>query len=192
MIETTQERVRYLLEGSVSVPFKRYLHISFKRDLEKQIIVPKLPDSIIEYLEDLKTNPGLKNNLEDFNTPRFCMAETLDGCLNALGHLLKLLDEHPCLNFYVYTNREEIKKMYDSEYLTKHRKVFDAHETGEVWVLEPLRVKMLGKFSISKKNINYFDRTTLTAFNDKRYSPVEDMNHYKYKKLPKFDPYSFY
>lgn len=180
-----QQLVECLLSEGAA---ERMLHVSFRGDLDKKVIVPKLPDSVLEYLDDLEKNPNIRNDLEETRTPRFCMAPTIAGCLNALSHLVRLLDKYPHLTFYVYTNAAPVGKHYDWRYLDSQKLVFDAYLTKEMWVLEPIQLKKIGKFNLSKANIDSrVGKISVLPFNAPTKSGyVCPMFHYRFKNLPEF------
>ena len=158
--------------------FEKFFHLSLQEDLGGKILVPKLPNSIIEFLRDKEKQPGLENKLEEVSTPRLCMAPTIEGCLNALGHIISLLNERPYLTFHVYQNADKITKSYNWEYLHHKRLVFDAYLTHEIWVLEPIRLRHIGCFRLDKSCI--LSRKRILPFNDRKMERVP-MYHFKFK-----------
>ena len=149
-------------------------HLSENDDLDKILITPRVP-SIFD--------DGVRSNLEEGKTPRFCMAPTLEGCLNGLGFLFKKLNKKPFIRFVVYSNRESLTNFYDYNYLTENRLVHDAYLTEEHWILQPLHLDKLGSFYFSKENIK----------GGKRIYPYNDHNEKKlntyffvFTDLPKF------
>lgn len=77
---------------------------------------------------------------EDDSTPRVCLAPTLGGCLAAIegwNHVAPL-DVDYAERVVVYENAEPVEVMVPSR-----RLVADAPETGEVWALEPVRLRIV-------------------------------------------------
>lgn len=157
-----------------------YYHISFKNNLHTNLIIPRIPQDIIE--SHLKDRIEI---LENINIPRFCMSETLEGCLNSVSHLLNLLDSYPHLTFYVYANKGEVNRFYNSNYLHDNRLVFDAYATQEIWVLEPIELELLGYFNIDKSYLK--ENIKVKLFNEDN-NFHEHFSHYKFNKLPKILP----
>lgn len=158
--------------------YESYYHISFKNNLHNNLIVPQIPQCITE--SELVDKEKVET-LENTSIARFCMSKSIEGCLNSVSHLLKLLDTYPHLTFYVYTNKNKINKFYDSEYLNDNRLVFDAHETEEIWVLDPLELVLLGYFNIDKSYLK--EKLEVKNFNeDNNYHQY--FFHYKFNELP--------
>lgn len=73
---------------------------------------------------------------EDKNTPRVCLAPTLGGCLAAIEAWSRLGPGDD--QIVVYWNADPIEVLVPSR-----RLVPDAPETGEVWSLEPTRLRLV-------------------------------------------------
>jgi hypothetical protein len=115
------------------------------------------------------------------------MAKSLEGCLNGVANFLKLTKKYPSITFHVYTNRNKMDGVYDSSYLTKHRLVYDAHKTGEVWATEPLELDKVGTFDLRKGHINWKSAHSVRPFGDENEEPYEEMTHYEYINLPEIN-----
>lgn len=73
---------------------------------------------------------------EENKTPRISFATSIDGALIALGYNLK------GKKFYVYTGDLTNQRTIGTSTLLSKNYVPDAHHTGEVWVLDPIRIKL--------------------------------------------------
>lgn len=165
--------------------FKQWYHISFNPKLDLALCIPQVPSNIKEYLDDIISGRAevIDFTKEDMDTPRFCMAETIEGCLNGFGKL-KLLQKYPYIKLYVYRNKYELQNYLSSEYLTTNRLVFDAHHTKEIWVTEPIHLEKVGEFKLSKDNIILDSAYAVHPFNDITLKKDTHLHMYKYKNLP--------
>lgn len=158
--------------------YENYYHISFKNNMHNNLIVPQIPQCITE--SELIEKERVET-LENTSIARFCMSKSIEGCLNSVSHLLKLLDTYPHLTFYVYINKKKINKFYDSQYLHENKLVFDAHETKEIWVLEPIELELLGFCNIDKSHLK--EKLRVKIFNEEN-NYHEYFFHYKFNELP--------
>lgn len=116
---------------------KTYYHISDSKKLTH--LTPKVPEIAVAGFEDLTIK-------------RVCVAESIENCLRAIM---------PADN----------KKLYVYQIITDEKpykpfiyQVADCKETGELWFLEDVKVKLIGKIKviteISKKQVkNYKKRS---------------------------------
>lgn len=106
----------------------KYYHVSFDLQLTK-LFEPRVPK--------VKTLP------EDKSTPRICFSPTIEQCLQALSY-----DKHKYIcegnNFVLFTidtdNLSE-SEWCSNEIIVQSKWVFDAVETGEIWLLRPKQLK---------------------------------------------------
>lgn len=92
-------------------------HLSEDNNLT--VLTPKIPECATSIYENI-------------STPRVCFGKSISGCLSALQDL-------PNTKYYVYTPIENIDTITPSI-----EQVSDAKATGEVWTLNPVKVKCIG------------------------------------------------
>lgn len=114
------------LETSISeyrIDSFRYYHLS--QDNNLTVLEPKVPDNFLT-----------RNKYEDSKTPRVSFAPTINQCLMGMS---ENVDGN---EYYVY-----IPYQIDYNKLVKPHtnQVPDCNITGEVWALQPVRVKCVGK-----------------------------------------------
>lgn len=107
-----------------------------KHDLVREF-VPRVPES---------ANPP-----EDVVTPRICFAETLEGCLTAIGHPFYYPGTPEPLT--VWEGDFDERYIISPEYLYSTSSVMDCLRTREWWVLHP--VTLTGKLIY----LTYFEKT---------------------------------
>lgn len=112
----------------------RYYHLSELPDLHE--LQPSISDNFMT-----------KNGYEENKTPRVCFSPSIDQCLMAMSANIK--DKE----YYVYTpyniNTNKLRKPTINE-------VPDSNITGEVWSLEPIKVKCIGKIKVlNAKDISH-------------------------------------
>lgn len=98
-----------------------------KHDLVRTFI-PRVPES---------ANPP-----EDTITPRICFAESLEGCLSAIGHAFYYPGRPELLTVWEYN--ADTRYCIPPEYLYGKGLVMDSLRTREWWVLQPLT--LTGKY----------------------------------------------
>ena len=101
-------------------------HIS-EKNLDNKILYPRIPNNYMT-----------KNGYEDNKTPRVSFSKSIDGCLIALSANIKGKE------FYIYEpidNNVKIKSITNND-------VPDANLTDEVWILEPVKIKVTGKIKV--------------------------------------------
>lgn len=104
-----------------------FYHLSEKPSLD--LLTPKIPKYAVSLYEEKKT-------------PRVCFSKSIKGCLSAL----QIENDE----LYVYT-------MVDSNteiYTPSHFEVVDAFLTEEIWVLNEVKVKCLGKIHAQNLHTN--------------------------------------
>lgn len=114
----------------------KLFHIS-SNDLNNKIITPKIPDNIL-------TKMGIENN----SIPRISFAPEIKYSLLAIGYN-RLKSGPDILNVYEPDNYRSLK-IIDSKELDQKGYVPDAKRTREVWVLNNVKFKYLGKIKIIK------------------------------------------
>ena len=137
---------------SVFLKEKKLYHLSMNDSITH--LTARVPNDVLVNKED---------TLENFTIPRTCVALSIDGCILGLqinSRHFKTEDPNETILFTVY---EPVS--YDSlilktnQELIKEKLVFDAHITGEVWILNPsIEVKKIASIRVYKeitKEINY-------------------------------------
>lgn len=128
---------------------KLFFHISFDDSLDGKILKPRIPNWIKETFgnnidkaeEDMKD----KGYVEDIRTPRVCFSNSINGCLNAILNINKML-HIAGKEIYVYIPEKPIKeyKHKTNKELIKEKLIFDAKITNEMWILEDVKLKLYG------------------------------------------------
>ena len=148
----------------MSIPPQSYYHLSFNPHLDEVEIKTRIPYSITP------------SEMEDTTTKRFCMASSVENCLNSVSHLFSLLTLYPYLSFNIYTNYSNIIQYYSSEYLHTNKLVFDAYYTREIWVLEEIKLLKLGELELHPHHLG--KKTPVALFNN---SKTLHPSHYRYE-----------
>lgn len=120
-------------------------HISLY-NLDNKILEPKVPYNFFT-----------QHNYENTNIKRISFAPTIEQCLLAIGGNLE------GRIFYVHEPFEYLNlKTIDNEVINKNQYVPDSHLTGEVWVTNPTKLKLVSKIkvgkAIDKPKIIYYDK----------------------------------
>ena len=152
---------------------KLYFHLSPDSYLDGQVFKPRVP----EYLD--RYDPEDKN-FENDTTPRVCFSPSIEGCLNGIQVNLPRVNVMPAKStrFYVYTPEKpfhEYKHKTNKE-LIRDKDIFDASVTQEVWILEPVRMKLYGVIEIDSVTNVKRKQNVPTASGKK-----SDRPYYKYK-----------
>lgn len=115
---------------------KRFFHLS-ERDLNNVVLSPKVPKNYM-------TEKGYENN----TIKRVSFAKTIDGALLGLSDDLsgKIFYVHEPVNYNVkiFTNKEILDNKY----------VPDAMFSKELWVLEDVKLKRIGRIRVVKPKSN--------------------------------------
>lgn len=101
------------------------LYCISQEKLDGETLVPRIPE-----------NYFTKNGYEDKETPRVCFAPTVDQCLMALSQ------KTTNMPFYVYSP-DDISKL--DVYKPNKKAVPDVDITGELWTLQPTKLKEVGR-----------------------------------------------
>lgn len=105
--------------------YKGKMYCISPQELDGKTLTPRVPDNYF-------TN----NGYEDGETPRVCFSPTVDQCLMALSQ------KTTNMPFYVY-EPENISKI--DVYQPNEKAVPDCKITGELWVVQPVTLKRVGK-----------------------------------------------
>ena len=150
------DNIKNLLNKSVQESFvqeqyfyehgkKLYFHCSRDGNLDGQIFKPRVPEYIERY------NPE-DTGFENSTTPRICLAPTIEGCLNGIAVNMPRISPLAFDRVYVYTPEKpfnEYKHKTNKE-LVRDKDVYDANITDEVWILEPVRMKLYGIIQVDQ------------------------------------------
>lgn len=106
----------------------KYYHVSFDLQLTK-LFEPRVPK--------VETLP------EDKNIPRICFSPTIEQCLQALSYDKRrfICNDSKFVLFTIDTDNLSESEWYSNEIITQSKWVFDAVETGEIWLLKPKQLK---------------------------------------------------
>lgn len=118
---------------------------------EYKIFFPRVPSSV--YLN----NAG--KPLENETIKRVCFSTSIFGALNAIHH--RIYSAH---SFNVYAipcpfSCDDTKKRYSKYWKRPTKKeVYDAYDTGEIWILAPVKALLVGTIDIKvdKKSTEVF------------------------------------
>ena len=123
--EEVSENAR-LLEESTNIKRKGLYCVSENPNLK--ILNPRIPDNYMT-----------KNGYEDSKTKRVCFAPTIDQCLMGLSQNLKGKE------LYVYIPDGDYNL-----YSPTVKEVPDSDITNEIWIKEPVKVKLVSKIKVIK------------------------------------------
>ena len=150
-MEFIQESMLQDIKNGVNPNSKKlFFHISLDKDLNGKTFKPRIPSYLTK-----KSNNDSNGYKEDKTTPRVCFSPSIEGCLRAILSAEKNLDivgeriyvyipDKPISEYKVKTNKEIIKE----------KLVFDAKMTKEMWILEPVKLKLYGVIYVDQvKNI---------------------------------------
>ena len=149
--EPIQESMLQDIKNGVNPNSKKlFFHISLDKDLNGKTFKPRIPSYLTK-----KSNNDSNEYKEDKTTPRVCFSPSIEGCLRAILSAEKNLDivgeriyvyipDKPISEYKIKTNKEIIKE----------KLVFDAKMTKEMWILEPVKLKLYGVIYVDQvKNI---------------------------------------
>lgn len=124
---------------------KLYFHVSGDEYLDGQVFKPRVPS----YIEPGDT-ADTSTEFEDATIPRVCFSPTIEGAMNAI--ICKINPQYPVpykrLAVYIPEKPFNDYKHKTNKEIIKEKLVFDASSTGEVWIMEPVRMKLFGVIEI--------------------------------------------
>ena len=112
-------------------------HISEDVMFNKKLY-PRIPD-----------NHMTKIGAEENKTPRVCFSESIDGALIALGQNLR------GKRLYVYVADLKGQRVVTNREIVDKGFVPDAKITGETWVLDPVRIKLITSIVVHEADKEY-------------------------------------
>ena len=120
-------------------------HVTPDKHVDGQIWKPRVPDYLDPY------NPE-DTGFEDNTTPRICFSSSIEGCLNGITVNLPRHNPDQFDKLYVYIPEKPWKeyKHKTNKELVKEKLVYDANVTREVWIMEPVRMKLYGVIRVDQ------------------------------------------
>ena len=120
-------------------------HVTADKHVDGQVWQPRVP----EYLDPY--NPA-ETGFEDNTTPRICVSTSIEGCLNGITVNLPRQNPDQFDKLYVYIPEKPWKqyKHKTNKDLVKGKLVYDANVTREVWIMEPVRMKLYGVIRVDQ------------------------------------------
>lgn len=143
-------------------PKKLYFHVSPARYYDGQVFKPRVP----EYIEPYDPNDKY---FEDSTTPRVCFSTSIEGALNGITVNIQRTNPVTFDTMYVYIPEKPINeyKHKTNKELVKERRVYDANVTDEIWIMEPVRMKLYGVIHVDQcKRVK--KKSTVAAANGAR------------------------
>lgn len=124
---------------------KMVFHVTPEKHADGQVWNPRVPDYLDPY------NPEEKG-FEDNTTPRICFSTSIEGCLNGITVNLPRQNPDQFDKMYVYIPEKPWKeyKHKTNKELVKEKLVYDANVTREVWITEPVRMKLYGVIRVDQ------------------------------------------
>jgi len=120
-------------------------HVTPDKYADGQVWKPRVPDYLDPY------NPE-ETGFEDNTTPRICFSTSIEGCLNGITVNLPRHNPDQFDKLYVYIPEKPWKeyKHKTNKELVKNKLVYDANVTREVWITEPVRMKLYGVIRVDQ------------------------------------------
>ena len=159
---TVNEVLGDIVNGVNPYSKKTFYHISFDDSLDGKVLKPRIPTWITNKIKKdkdfTKKLDELKNSnsddgygFEEYKTPRVCLSNSIEGCLNAIINEKGKLTLHN-KTLYVYTPEKPISeyKHKTNKQILKDGDIFDANATNEMWILEPVKMKYVGSIVVDK------------------------------------------
>lgn len=120
-------------------------HVSPDKHIDGQVWKPRVPDYLDPY------NPE-DTGFEDNTTPRICFSTSIEGALNGITVNLQRQSPDTFDKMYVYVPEKPWKeyKHKTNKQLVNDKLVYDANVTREVWIMEPVRMKLYGVIRVDQ------------------------------------------
>ena len=128
---------------------RNVFHVSLDAYLNGVTFNPRVPEDASNAARDyLDSDTG---TFENTKAERVCFSKTINGALNALSCVLSR--NNPVLMFdrvYVYIPEKDFKsyKHRTNHQIIIDKDVFDANVTGEVWITEPVKLKLYAVINV--------------------------------------------
>lgn len=128
---------------------RKIFHVSLDAYLNGVICNPRVPEDAINAAMDYYDSDN--GTFENTKAKRVCFSKTINGALNALSCILSR--NSPVLMFdrvYVYIPEKDFKsyKHKTNHQIIRNKDVFDANVTGEVWITEPVKLKLYAVINV--------------------------------------------
>lgn len=119
------------------IEYTNKLYFISERKIENNILYPRIPN-----------NYFTENKYEDDKHKRVCLCKNVEKCLTALSKNCK------DLLFYVYVVEDTSKYQI---YKPNTKEVPDSKITEELWILTPVKIKLIGRIKCNdaKENEEY-------------------------------------
>ena len=146
-------------------------HVSPDKHLDGQVWQPRVPDYLDPY------NPD-DTGFEDNTTPRICFSTSIEGALNGITVNIQRQSPDTFDKMYVYVPEKPWKKYKHktNKELVDSKLVYDANVTREVWIMEPVRMKLYGVIRVDQVSDAKRKAVVPTASGQK-----DTRNYYTYK-----------
>lgn len=171
-VENFQEGAFQDIKNGVN-PFSDNLvfHITPDKYADGQVWEPRVPDYLDPY------NPE-ETGFEDNTTPRICFSTSIEGCLNGITVNLPRHNPDQFDKLYVYIPEKPWKeyKHKTNKELVKNKLVYDANVTREVWIMEPVRMKLYGVIRVDQVSNAKWKSVVPTSKGEK-----DTRNYFTYK-----------
>lgn len=120
-------------------------HVSPDKHIDGQVWKPRVPDYLDPY------NPE-DTGFEDNTTPRICFSTSIEGALNGITVNIQRQSPDTFDKMYVYVPEKPWKeyKHKTNKQLVNDKLVYDANVTREVWIMEPVRMKLYGVIRVDQ------------------------------------------
>lgn len=124
----------------------RVFHVSANKSLDGRVFQPRVPS----YLEPYDS---LSKNFENDTTARISFSNSIEKALNAL--FVTITKNDPIKfnrEMYVYTPDKPLNdyKYKTTKELIRDKEVYDANVTNEIWILEPVKLRLFGVIKVNK------------------------------------------
>lgn len=146
-------------------------HVSPDKHIDGQVWKPRVPDYLDPY------NPE-DTGFEDNTTPRVCFSTSIEGALNGITVNLPRQNPDQFDKMYVYIPEKPWKeyKHKTTKELVNEKLVYDANVTREVWIMEPVRLKLYGVIKVDQVSNVKRKAVVPTSKGQK-----DDRNYFTYK-----------
>lgn len=166
-VNTVQEGALQDIKNGVN-PYsdKLVFHITDKSHFDGQIFKPRVP----EYLDPYDPND---NFFEDNTTPRISFSSSIEGCLNGIMCNMERDTPERFDKMYVYIPEKPLKEYRNktNKQLVDDKDVWDANVTREIWITEPVRMKLYGTIQVDQIKKVIRKQTVRNSKNEKHDRP---------------------
>ena len=146
--EVVEESWQDRKNGIDSHSKKQFFHVSFDDSFHNKTLYPRIPSYIANGKYDESEDNKYKENT---TTKRICGSASIEGCLQAImnnGDRIHLAGKE----LYVYVPEKPLSeyKIKTNKEIIEDKDVFDANLTGEMWILEPCKMKLYGTIVVDQ------------------------------------------